>query len=415
MLGPYRDLLSTPGGPTLSAAGFVARMPISMIGLGVVLLVEGQTGRYAVAGALSATFALVNALSAPLIARFVDRLGQSRVLIPSVTLHVVLLVTFVAVVSAEAPTWTYFVLAAASATFGPSIGSMVRARWGYLLGPSRRLQTAYSFESVIDELIFVVGPLLVTVLATQVSIQAGLLSAAALVSVGTAALVLHRRSEPPPAPVHASGSGASALRSGGMPLLFVIMAFVGGVFGSVEISAIAFADEHGNRSLAGPLLACYAGGSMVAGIGFGAIHWRAPLPRRMLIGAAVMSATVAVLPFIDRVGLLAPLLFLAGLGIAPTLISGTSLTERLVPPGKVTEGLTWSITGVVIGLSLGIYLAGRVVDASGASNAFFIAVGSGSSAVVVCALAYRHLRDRAGPEPDDDAAALPSGDARAQR
>ncbi|MGH8969968.1 MAG: MFS transporter [Actinomycetes bacterium] len=396
MLRPYVDLLSTPGGLRFSAAAFVARLPIAMWGLGIVLLVEGQTGRYAVAGAVSATFALVNALAAPLIARFVDRLGQRTVLVPCVALHVVLLVVFIWAVSAGTPTWTWFASAAGSAVFAPSVGSLVRARWGYVLGPGRTLQTAYSYESVIDELIFVVGPLLVTVLATQITTQAGLLTAAALVSIGTAALVLHRVSEPPPAPAHEHG-GRSALLTAGMPVLCIVMFFVGGVFGSVEISAVAFADGHGRAGLAGPLLACYAGGSMISGILFGAVHWQIPLPRRVLLGAAVMTTTVSVLPLIDTFAVLAPFLFVAGVGIAPTLISGMSLAERLVPPGKLTEGLTWATTGLIVGFSLATSLAGRIVDAEGASTAFLVALGSGSLAVVVCATGYRHLHAHARP------------------
>lgn len=399
MLRPYRELLATPGGLRFSAAAFVARLPIAMWGLGIVLLVRGETGRYAVAGAVSATFALVNALGAPLVARFIDRLGQRTVLVPCVALHVVLLVAFLGVVTTGAPTWTWFVTAAGAAAFAPSIGSLVRARWGYVLGPSRVLQTAYSYESVIDELIFVLGPLLVTVLATQISTQAGLLAAALLVCIGTAALVLHRASEPPPAPPHEHG-GRSALLAAGMPLLCVVMLFVGGVFGSVEISAVAFADENGRQGLAGPLLACYAGGSMTSGFLFGAVRWRVPLPQRVLLGAAVMSATVAVLPLVGSLAVLAPCLFLAGVGIAPTLISGMSLAERLVPPGKLTEGLTWSTTGLIVGFSLATSLAGRIVDASGASTAFLVALGSGSLAVVICGLGYRRLLGHLRPATD---------------
>jgi predicted MFS family arabinose efflux permease len=392
VLSPYRDLLSTPGGLRFSAAGFVARMPIAMMSLGIVLLVAGRTGRYGVAGAVSAAFALVNAVSAPLIAQLIDRVGQRRVLLPAVALHAVSLVAFIVLVTAKAPTWTWFAGAATAGLFAPSIGSLVRARWGYVLGPGRLLQTAFSFEAVVDEFIFFVGPLLVTVLATQVNPQAGLIAALALLVVGTALLVAHRASEPPAAPAHEHGRG-SALRVPGMPLLLVVMFFIGGVFGGVEISAVAFADQKGHPELAGPLLASYAAGSMLAGLAFGAIHWKVPLTRRFLLGAVVMTATVAVLPFIDHPGVLAVALFVAGLGIAPTLISGLSLVERMVPAAKMTEGLTWATTGVVVGLSVASPVAGRIVDEVGAQRAFVVGLVSGASAVVVCALGYRRLHE----------------------
>jgi predicted MFS family arabinose efflux permease len=396
VLRPYRDLLATPGGLAFSSAGFVARMPISMIGLGIVLLVAAHSGRYGLAGLLSATFALVNAVSAPLIARVVDRVGQRAVLGPAVGLHAVFLLGFVGLAAADAPTWTLFVTAGGAGLCAPSIGSMVRARWGHVLGGGPRLQTAYSFESVVDELIFVLGPLLVTLLATRVAEEAGLLVALALLVVGSAALAAQRASEPPPAPAH-EHSRRSALRSPGVPLVVVVMFFIGGVFGGVEISAVAFADQIGRKALAGPLLACYAAGSMVAGLVYGVVHWKAPLTRRLLIGASVMTATVAALPFIGDAAVLAPFLFVAGLGIAPTLISGLSLVERMVPQGKVTEGLTWATTGIVVGFSLASPVAGWLVDEVGAGKAFLVGLMSGTAAVLACAVGYRrlHARDRA--------------------
>ena len=389
VLTPYRDLLATPGGRRFSGAAFVARMPIAMVNLGIVLLVVAENGSYGLAGAISAAFALVNAVSAPVIARLIDRRGQRRVLAPAVALHSVGLGLFVVLVSSGAPTWSLYLSAAAAGLFGPSIGSLVRARWGHALGPGARLRTAYAFESVLDELIFVVGPLVVTVLATRFFPAAGLLGAAGLVVVGTLALLSHRSSEPPAAAHDAPHP--SALRSPGLVTLMAVMAFVGGVFGSVEISAVAFADESGRRVLAGPLLASYAGGSMLSGLAFGAVTWKVSARRRLLLGAAVMTATVTTLPWTDSAGVLAGLLFLAGVGIAPTLISGFSLVERMVPTSNVTEGLTWATTGLIVGFSAATWLAGRLVDTAGVGEAFLVAPASGLCALAVCGTVYRRL------------------------
>lgn len=389
VLSPYRDLLSTPGGLRFSSAAFLARLPIAMVGLGIVLLVVAETGRYGRAGAFSAAFALVNAGAAPVIARLVDRFGQRRVLTPSVPLHCLALVGLVVLVSTGAPDWSQWAAVVVAALLGPSIGSLVRARWGYVLGDDPRLSTAYAFESVLDELIFVLGPLIVTVLATLVAPQAGLLAAAVVVLLGTAALLSHRASEPP-ASAHGDGH-PSALRSAGLPVLMVVMVFVGGVFGSVELSSIAFADEHGHRALAGPLLACYAGGSMLSGLVFGAVPSDLPRRRSLLIGSAVMTATVTVLPFVRSVPLLALLLVLCGVGIAPTLISGFSLVERIVPSSAVTEGLTWATTGLVIGFSTSTWLAGHLVDSASVPWAFSVATVSGALALLAGLAAYRRL------------------------
>jgi len=390
VLAPYRDLLSTPGGKVFSGAAFVARLPIAMIGLGIVLLVVAERDQYGLAGAVSATFALVNAVAAPLIARLTDRLGQTRVLAPAVAFYAIFLALFVVLVNAGAPTWTYFATAAATGVFAPSIGSLVRARWGFVLGSSPRLTTAYAYESVLDEIIFVVGPLLVTLLATKVAPHAGLLAAAVLVVSGSAGLLAHRASEPPPRAGHEDGH-PSALRSPGLAVLMLLMAFIGGVFGAVEISTVASADHAGRAGLAGPLLACYAGGSATSGLVFGAVHWQVSARRRLLLGTATMTVTVALLPFVGSLAVLGGALFVAGVGIAPTLISGFSLVERIVPEGTVTEGLTWATTGLIIGFSAATWLSGRLVDSAGVPEAFAVAVASGLLGLAVCGATYRRL------------------------
>jgi MFS family permease len=398
VLRPYRELLATPGGLAFSSAGFVARMPISMLGLGIVLLLVAHGGRYGRAGAISAVFAIVNALAAPAIARLVDQLGQRRVLVPTVLLHGVWLSAFIVLATKDAPTWTLVVTVALAGVFEPSVGSLVRARWGHVLGSGPRLVTAYSFESILDEVIFIIGPLLVAVLATQIAEQAGLIAALALLLIGTFALVAQRASEPPVAPRLEHGD-RSPLTANGMALVMLFMVFLGGVFGGVEISTIGFADQHGHAALAGPLLACYAAGSMVAGIIYGAVRWRWSLPRRLATGTFTMTLTLVALPFVHRPAVLAPCLFVAGLGIAPTLISGFSLVERLVPPGQLTEGLTWATTGIIVGIAIASPVAGRLVDDLGARQAFSVGVASGIIAVVISLVGLQRLNAAVAQAP----------------
>ena len=203
VLRPYRELLATPGGLRFSSAAFVARMPIAMIGLGIVLLVVAETGRYGRAGALSATFALVNAGAAPAIARLVDRLGQRRVLLPAVPLHLRragrLRRWSPAATHRRGRWWSTIVVAAL-------LGAVDRLAGAGPLGLRARRATRGSarptrFESVLDELIFVLGPLIVTLLATLVAPQAGAAHGAASCSrPGRRLLVSHRASEPPPSP-----------------------------------------------------------------------------------------------------------------------------------------------------------------------------------------------------------------------
>jgi predicted MFS family arabinose efflux permease len=411
VLGPYRDLLATPGGLRLSASAFVARLPIAMDGLGIVLLVVAETGSYGRAGALSATFALVNACAAPAVARLIDRFGQRRVLLPTVPVHAVAFLSFAWLAAHDGPTWAQVATVVVAALLAPSIGALVRARWGYVLGDDPRLHTAYALESVLDELIFVLGPLVVTVLATDVAPGAGVVAAVVLVVGGTAALLSHTSTEAPV--VRHLEAHPNALRTRGLPSLMLVMVFTGGVFGAVELSAVAFADHAGHRPLAGALLACYAGGSMVSGLVFGAIRGDLAPRRSLAVGLAVMTVTAVVLPAVSSLAVLAPLLFVAGLGIAPSLISGFTLVERTVPARAVTEGLTWLTTALVVGFSGSTWLAGQLVDGAGVGWAFAVGAGSAAVALVVVVSSYRML-DGSGELSTFSAtgrARLPGGDA----
>lgn len=389
MLRPYRAVLATPGALAFSAAGFVARMPISMVGLGIVILVESRTGSYGLAGAVSGAFALTNALSAPVLARFVDRYGQRRVSVPAVAVHAVGLSSLVALVQAEAPRWTYFVAAVVASGAFPAIGAMVRARWTHALGGSPSLQTAYSLEAVVDELIFVTGPPLVTVLATAWS-GSGLGVALLLLVTGSTALFSQRATEPPPHPADASHA-TMVIRLPGMLVILLVSVCLGAIFGAVEVTAVAFAEARDAAAGAGVILALYAAGSMAGGLAYGIVTWRTPLRRRFLLGAVAMAATLVPLPFVDTFLGLGPLALLAGVAIAPTMIANVALVQQIVPTARFNEGLAWSFAGLGVGIAFGAAVAGALIDARGPSAGFTLAVAAGAAAVATCAVGYRGL------------------------
>jgi MFS family permease len=207
----YRRVLALPGAVVFSASGLVARMPISMVSLGIVLLVSTRTGSYSLAGTVSAAFLVANALLAVAQARLIDRLGQSRVLPVAVGIFAVGLVAMMVAVEVDAPVpWPHLGAALAGAGM-PQIEASVRARWALLVRDKQELHTAYAFESVLDEVVFIVGPALVTVLATLVHPLAGLVTAVTAAVLGTTVLVSQKRTEPPAAgPRDQSAAGASA-------------------------------------------------------------------------------------------------------------------------------------------------------------------------------------------------------------
>ena len=156
-LRPYADIFRIPGAWRFSAAGVIGRMPMAMFGLGTVLLISAATGKYGMAGAVAAVGSLGYAFSAPRIARLVDSRGQRRVLLPLVAVFVTATTALIVAVELRLPTWAFFVAGAIAGAAMPSLGTLVRARWSALLAGSPGLHTAFSFESVADELCYVVG------------------------------------------------------------------------------------------------------------------------------------------------------------------------------------------------------------------------------------------------------------------
>lgn len=381
MLRTYRRILSRPGTALFSATGLVARLPISMVGLGVVLLVEDASGSYALAGAVSAVGLLANASSAILQGRLLDRLGQGRVLPPLITIWGVGLALLIWSVQSDWPLAATFVLAAVSGAGMPSVGTCVRARWSHRLEDPDELQTAFALEAVADEAVYITGPILVTVLATAVHPAAGLTTALVAGLVGTYAFAAQRATEPPPRPRVRAGD-QEPMPWGAVVPLTVVFACLGLLFGAAEVTAVAFSEERGDKAYAGVLLALWAAGSLIAGVLTGAVTWRRGPEQRLRWGALAMTLTILPLVLIDSLVVMGAVLFFAGFAIAPTLIASMSLAERVVPTSRLTEGLAFLQTGIVAGVAPGAALAGVVVDARGASAAFLVSFAGGVVALL---------------------------------
>ena len=329
-LQPYADIFRIPGAWRFSVAGVIGRMPMSMFGLGTVLLISAATGRYGVAGAVSAVGSLGYALSAPQIARLVDSRGQRRVLLPLLAVFTVATVALIATVELQAPTWAFFVFGAIAGTTMPSLGTLVRARWSVLLAGSPRLHTAFSFESVADELCFVVGPAAVTLLATEVFPAAGVGVAALLCLGGTLWFAgpaqdrtrgdAHRRTR------RESGTARGAAAPG-LVVLAPVYLLLGAMFVSVDLSTVSFAQHFGHKPLAGFILGTYALGSATGGLWYGSRQWRAPVETRFAVTLVLTVLGVATFWAQPNLVTLTCGIYLCGLTIAPTLIAGFSLLE----------------------------------------------------------------------------------------
>jgi MFS family permease len=379
---------------------------MSMLGIGIVLLVKSATGSYATAGAVAGVFGLTQAFAAPLVARAVDRFGQSRVMLPALALHLTGLALLLVSTEFNAPRWTVFAAAVvAGATMGP-FGSMVRARWSYVLADVEPedvrhglLHTAYSLESVLDEVVYITGPLLVTTLAVRVSPVFGLIAAMLAVGLGGVLLMLQRRTEPRPSGARRP-AGSGGLAAPGMIVLLLGMTCTGAIFGSVEVLAVAFADAQHALGAAGWVLACFALGSLLAGLAYGTVQWKLGAGRRFLVAVLLLAVGVSPVLLVQSLIQLAVVVFVAGFAISPMLIGGMGLVQELVSPTRLTEGLTWVASTIGIGVSAGSAIAGAAVDAVGAKQAFVVPVGAGALAAVIVLLGAHWLRPTPPPRGD---------------
>ena len=390
MTNPYLHVLRTPHALPMVLVAFIGRLPLSMVGLGSVLLIASETHSYGLGGAVAAVGAVTTALAGPVIGRLADTVGQRRVLLPVVALFAASGVVFLAAVREDWWRWTLFVSAGIAGACIPPVSSMIRVRWTHLLRGSHHLPTALAMESVVDEFVFIVGPVLVTFLSTTGHATSGVVTAFVLATVGALLFAAQRHTEPPPGG-HESRTGPSAMRTRGLRVLFVVGMAIGAILGTLEIALVAFADEVGARSLSGVLIAGLAVGSMVSGIGWGAVRWRHPLRHRLLAVLALLALLTVPLLLIDSIWLMIPFVVLSGVAVSPSLISSFTLAELLVPRAAVTEAFTWIGTAVGLGAAVGASVAGGVVDAVSANAAFLVATGAAGVAAATVGAFQRVL------------------------
>ncbi|WP_250443068.1 MFS transporter [Actinotalea sp. C106] len=392
MIQPYREILAHPGARAFSSAGVLARLPISMVGIGIILMVSEVYGSYGLAGRVSAAYVIAHAVCAPQLARLVDRRGQARVMRPALVVAAVGLTGLVLTASAEGPTPALYAWAVLAGATTGSIGALVRARWSHLLSDPRGLHTAYSLESALDEMLFVIGPVLATYLATTVVPSAGLLVPLVGLLVGGMLLLAQRATEPPRIERDPAQPHRFVMRSGGMVLVAVVFVAVGAMLGATDVATVAFAEEQGAKSAAGAILGTFALGSMISGLGYGARHWLSPLWLRFAIGVVALAAGVSLFLLVTSLPVLAAVMFVTGFAIAPTIINGNGLVQHFVPRRQLTEGLAWLGTSLGLGLSAGASTAGALIDRQGAHGGFLVVVGAGGGAVIATLAALSTLR-----------------------
>lgn len=378
MLSPYRKLFATPGGLAFSIPGLIARLPIAMTYLSVTFIIVHETDSYTLAGTISTGAALINAFFSPIWSRKADQLGQSKVLRLTIPSYITFGLLFIYAITHGMPTLVWMTLIFIAEAFLPNIGGLVRRRWLHTFEENEEdrslINTAYSFEALVDEIVFTIGPLIASAAAISIAPQAGMYFAFTFMSVGTGLYILQKNSEPPPHPIIKGEKRTAVLAIPQVQAIFLPYIFLGIFFMSVTLSTVAFADQHGAKNSTGFLLAIWSVGSGVAAILNGAIKWKKNDAKRFIyLIFAMVFATIPLL-FTHSIIVLAVVLFLNGFGVAPILIAGYAIVEKSVSPAKVTETFAWILAGLQIGNALPGPLTGYMIDNYGADISFIIPV-----------------------------------------
>ncbi len=391
MVTSYRRVFSHPGALAFSATALVARLPISMMTLGIVLLVSSLTGSYGLAGQVSAAYIIGNAAFAIPHGRLADRFGQGIVLYVDAVVFALTTGLMIMSIVEDWPLPLPHILAALAGAAIPQIGTMVRARWAHLLPVASERHTAFAAESVADEVVFVTGPAVVTFLATSFAPQAGLMAAVAVGTVGAVALAAQRRTEPPAHP-HDPTTAREPMPWGLLVPLTVAAAALGSLFGGLEVATVAFADDAGHKPFSGLMLGIFSLGSLIAGVVAGTIAWQRRPLERARIGMGLLAVGTLFLPFLSGLAVVTVALFITGLALAPTLITVFSLIEASVPKSRLNEAMGFVQTGMSGGIAPGAWVAGVVADSASGSTAYWVC----SVSAVLAALASIVIRDPAG-------------------
>ncbi len=406
----YQEILQIPGALRFSSAGLLARSGGAMMGLGIVLMVSALYGSYGLAGALVAANAVAWALGTAVLSNLVDRYGQRRVMYPATVASAGTLAVLVVFAVLQLPAWTLFAPAIVSGATGGSPGALVRARWSHVTADAHQLHAAFSLESTLDEVTFVIGPVLATALSTSVHPAAGLVAPIVLSLLGAQLFYSQRATEPPVAP-HESGIGRSGalsrfiLLTPGVAAVVAVNLLMGGVFGGVDVSVVAATTDWGVRSASGAILAVFSAASGVAGLLYGARHWRSPLPGRFVTGVVALFVATLGLHLASSVLVLTAVGVLIGLSVAPTFINGNTLIGRLVLRERLTEGLAWAGTGIGIGVAIGSSITGGVIDTGGYPAGFGVVTGFAALAALIAIGSWASVRRAerrvsAGDRPD---------------
>ncbi len=418
----YVTILRVRAGRNPFLASVVARLPISMAPLAAVLLVEDVRGSYAVAGLVVGAYALGATLGTPVLGRLVDRLGQPLVIGPAGVVSALFMAGLALAAAGGAGDPVLLALAAGSGLAAPPLAAVMRGTWRVALpGASDRL-AAYALDAVAIEIVFVAGPLLVGLMLVTTPPAVPLLVTAGLLAGGTLAYVrapaVRAWQAEPPEP--GAPAARAPMRVPGVRVALLATLFVSTGFAHIDLSIAATARESlGDAGRVGLLFACIAGGSALGGLVYGSRSWRLAERLRLPLSLAVVTVGLGVLAVLlgglegrlraPALPLLAALLFVSGVAIAPALIAVNNLVDALSPRTRLNEAQAWLSTSYTAGSAGGTAVAGLLIDLGGPGRGFVgacvLMLGAAVTALVAQPLwrVADHVPVAGTPDADSDA------------
>ncbi len=388
MVSKYRSVLSVPGSSRMFASALVARLPQGMSSLAILLLVRSTTHSYAAAGVAVGGFALATAACAPLLGRLVDHFGRSRVLLPFACGQACVYVALVVGAQAGAGVIVLVVSSALCGALLPPIAPAVRALLREVFEDQAVLDTAYALESILQETVWITGPLIVALVIAVTSPEAAV---AVLGAVCVAGTLLFLRSPLVRSSSTSYGAGTervSALASPELRALLGPVALTGVALGAVEVGLPSLALHAGSRPASGLLLALWSFGSMVGGLWYGARVWRSSLSTRYQLLLFVLLVCTAPLIAARSIGAGVACSLLAGLAIAPVFSCQYALVGRSVTSGSETEAFTWVSAALIGGIAAGSAVGGAVIVPGGVAAPFVLSCLASLLAAVI-AIGFR--------------------------
>jgi predicted MFS family arabinose efflux permease len=354
------------------------------LGLLLVLHTQQITGSYAKGGLASGTYAIALGISNPLIARVIDRRGQTTVLRIGAPLAAAAVVVL-ALLPDGAPLGAILAGAACAGACQPPVGACMRALWPVLLDTPDRRHAAYALEGAVLEIVYICGPVAIVAGIGSWSISAALLACAVFLLVGNLAFSRHPISRAWQPHSERARDLTGALRGSGVRVLVAVFVLCGLAVGAVEVVVPAALDATGHRELTGVLLGVWGVGSMLAGLAVGRVGAAADPPRRLAVMLVAWGGAHALVGTSGEPVALAILLLVAGATIAPTFVCANGMLDDLAPRGTLTEAFTWTSTGIAVGIAMGSALAGALVEGVSPTVAM-VALGAGG---VLAALVVR--------------------------